>query len=113
MVNGNDLQTGVTCSFHLFIYLFVFQAVRQLGLFHGYSFAPCIQEGFVLAAGHHCVSGSCKDVCGFTATLLQTPGLYFYYDCCCEDILKILCFSLLMFLLMFQGVGRYWQDMPG
>lgn len=74
----------------------------------------------MLAAGEHWVSGSCKDVCGFIATFLQTSGLYFYYDCCCEDIKKnISCFSLrlhftlLIFLLPFQGVGGYWQNMQG
>lgn len=40
----------------------------------------------MLAVEEHCMSGSCKDVCGFITRLLQTSGLCFYDDDCCEDI---------------------------
>lgn len=56
---------------------------------------------FALAAGELWVSGSCKDVCGFIARFLQTSRLYFYYDCCCEDILKNIVF---LFEITFHSV---------
>lgn len=55
----------------------------------------------MLAAGEHCVSGSCKDVCGFIARFLQTSGLYFYYDCCYEDIFKK---NVFLFEITFHSV---------
>lgn len=56
----------------------------------------------MLAAGEHWVSGSCKDVCGFITAFLQTSGLYFYYDCCCEDIKKK--YIVFLFEITFHSV---------
>lgn len=65
-------------------------------MFPSYSFSPCIWEGFCA-----CLSRSCKDVCGFIARFLQTSGLCFYDDCCCEDILEKIVF---LFEIMFRSV---------